>query len=385
MRAIRKLFAGLAIVSLIGVSTVAYGQNGSAIGLEEIDGRTWLIDPTGRPFFAHGVTHVGQGGHTEDVHDIAQACKDLGFNAYGYGCPPELRSDMPYVDGRNGIVPMSIYRTSNNSFRYVDVFDPAEQARMTGIIRQMCQSNQGNPNLIGYYWTDLGAWNLENPTGTNWVEFIRSLPEDAPGQQAYRDFLETWQGDDDEARDRAFLRLIAREYFRTLGEANREYDPDRLIFGDRFTFQMAVPEVLEEIVPYVDAIAIQPQFNPGFPERQYDRIHELTGKPIVICDFAIRFQEEGKNIRGWRPQETDRLAGQRYAEYVREAFAKPYIIGMFWCNPINSGGEFGNGGIKQGLYGKGLVPRPGLHEEIRELNRYLEENTPAASDRKAES
>ncbi|MEL6310918.1 MAG: beta-agarase, partial [Pseudomonadota bacterium] len=99
------------------------------------------------------------------------------------------------------------------------------------------------------------------------------------------------------------------------------------------------------------------------------------------CDFAIRFKEEGKNIRGWRPEETDRLAGQRYAEYVREAFATSYIIGVFWCNPINSGGEFGNAGVKQGLYGKGLVPRPGLHEEVRALNRYLRENTPTTPER----
>ena len=29
----------------------------------------------------------------------------------------------------------------------------------------MCFANRDNPNLIGYCWTDLGAWPLENTTG----------------------------------------------------------------------------------------------------------------------------------------------------------------------------------------------------------------------------
>ena len=58
-------------------------------------------------------------------------------------------------------------------------------------------------------------------TKKNWVDFIRSLPEGAPGQQAWEEFHRIWEGDDDQARDQAFLRLIAREYFRIIrtGEA----------------------------------------------------------------------------------------------------------------------------------------------------------------------
>ncbi|MEM8873843.1 MAG: beta-agarase, partial [Planctomycetota bacterium] len=166
-------------------------------------------------------------------------------------------------------------------------------------------------------------------------------------------------------------------YYRVLGEANRRYDPDHLIFGDRLASWLISPVALEEMLPYVDAIAVQPLFNPGFPQEQFDRLYEQTGKPILICDFAIRFEEEGKNIRGWRPQPTPQAAGQVYAEWVRDAFATRYIIGVFWCNPVNSGGEFGNTGIKQGLYGKGLTPRPDLNRELRALNRFLVENTPA--------
>ena len=362
-------------LALLAVAPIAASaKDPSPIRLEKIEGRTWLINPQGRPFFAHGVTHVS-GNHGEDVVAIGRACKELGFNAYGYGCPQKLKTDLPYLEGRQ-LVPMSLYRVTGGSFGYVDIFDPEVQARLEGEIKKLCFANRKNPNLIGYCWTDLGAWPLENSTGKNWVGFIRGLPAESPGQDAYRNFLKTWKGDGAKARDLAFLRIIAREYFRVLGKANRKFDPDHLIFGDRFSFQTAIPEVIEEMLPYVDAIAIQPRFNAGFPRKDYDRIHKLTGKPIIICDFAIRFKEQGKSIRGWKPEESPKLAGERYAEYVREAIGTPYILGAFWCNPINSKPGFNKTGIKQGLYDRGLTPRPELNQAIRELNQFLKQATP---------
>lgn len=346
----------------------------SAIGLSEIDGRTWLIDSSGQPFFAHGVTHLNT-RHTENVVGVAEAIRELGFNAFGYGCPPVLKATLPYLDGRQ-FVPMSLYRTTDKSFGFVDIFDPSVQAELEQAMEAMCRANRDNPNLIGYYWTDMGAWHLDNPTGQNWVDHIRDLPVDSPGQNVYQRFLSSWSGDDTAALDLAFLRRIAAEYFRGLGESNRRFDPDHLIFGDRFSFDTSIPEVLEEIMPYVDAIAVQPRFNPGFPRKEYDRIHRITGKPIIICDFAIRFEEAGKTIRGWKPQKSPKLAGERYAEYVREALATPYIIGAFWCNPINSIPGFAKAGVKQGLFDVGLIPRPELNAAIKELNRHIAESTP---------
>jgi hypothetical protein len=361
---------------LILAPMLASAQDGSFIHIQEIKGRSWLVGANGRPFFAHGVTHIGTSGHGEDVKAIGQACKDLGFNAYGYGCANKLKPQLPYVEGKNHLVPMSLYRLSDGSFSYVDVFDPKEQARLEREIKKVCEANRQSPNLIGYCWTDLGAWPLDNVTGTNWVKFIRELPDDAPGRTAYRSFLTTWKGNDTVARDLAFLRLIAREYFRTLGEANRRFDPDHLIFGDRFTFQTAIPQVIKEMLPYVDAIAIQPRFQPGFPRKDFDRIHTLAGKPILICDFAIRFQDGDKKIRGWKPVESAKVAGERYSAYVRQAMATPYILGTFWCNPIDSKPGFKKAGIKQGLFDHSLTPRPNLNRVIRELNQFLEKQTP---------
>ncbi|MEM1227903.1 MAG: endo-1,4-beta-xylanase [Planctomycetota bacterium] len=355
------------------------GIQPSTIGLAEIEGRNWLITPEGKPFFAHGVTHTTNRTLQTNYNAVSRACRDLGFNAYGYGCPTPLKSDMPYVEGRN-YVPNSTYRGNGGGFRFIDVFDPREQQKLTAQVKQSCLQNRENPNLIGYCWTDLGAWPLKNNVGKNWVDFIRGLPPGAPGHQAYDEFLETWKGDDSKARDLGFLRTIAREYFRVMGEANRKHDPHHLIFGDRFAFNTIVPAVLEEMLPWVDAIAIQPPFQPGFPKAKYQEIHELTGKPILICDFAIRFKDGDKSIRGWQLQADARTAGVHYAKYVQAALETPYIIGAFWCNPVDSTPAFSRGALKQGLFGDGLTPRPGLSEAVVELNRRIVQATPHGSD-----
>ena len=178
------------------------------------------------------------------------------------------------------------------------------------------------------------------------------------------------------ARDLAFLRLIAREYFRVVGGANKKYDPDHLIFGDRFAFNTLVPEVLDEMLPWVDGIAIQPPFWGTFPKKRLDDIYKRTGKPILLCDFAIRFKDGDKDIRSWKPAADSIAAGKAYADYVKAAINTDYIVGVFWCNPVDTPRGFGKPGVKQGFFGPGLTERPGLHEAVKELNAYLKQATP---------
>jgi len=346
------------------------------IALTKIEGRHWLVGPDGEPFFAHGITHVSNNRAKFDFGEISNACKKLGFNAYGYGCPFQLRSDMPYVESWNHLVPISTYR-GKNGIKFVDIFDPEQQEKLDAGVRANCFRNRGNPHsVIGYCWTDLAAWPLKNSTGTNWADFIRGLPEDAHGQKAYRKFLGTWEGDDDKARDQAFLRLIAREYFRVVGSAQRKYDPDHLVFGDRFAFNTIDHDVVKEMLPWVDGIAIQPHFWGPFPRQKLDEIYKLTGKPILLCDFAIRFKDGDKDVRMWKLAEDSVAAGKAYTDYVKAAIDTDYIVGVFWCNPIDTPKGFGKPGVKQGFFGDGLTERPGLHQAVKELNAYREEVTP---------
>lgn len=351
-----------------------------AIRISEIDGRYWLIDGDGHPFFAHGITHSSNKSANLDLDAFSKACKEVGFNSYGYGCPPELRGDMPFVESWSHLVPSAYYRGKNN-VTFVDIFDPVAQAKLEAGVKFTCALSRADSfNIIGHCWTDLGSWPLENPSGSNWVEFTRNLSDDAPGQRAWQKFLSTWEGDDNTARDQAFLKLIAREYFRVVGEATRTYAPGQLIFGDRFGFNTFDNDVVKEMLPYVDAIAIQPPFQGGFPKQKFDEIHEFTGKPIILCDFAVRFKDGDKDIRSWKPAADSVDAGKQYAEYIRAALDTNYIIGVFWCNPVDTPKGFNNPGVKQGFFGEGISPRPGLADAVKEVNAYREEITPQVAN-----
>jgi hypothetical protein len=373
----KALKATLSITAFAVLANLwAYAADPEHITLTKINGRHWLLGTDGKPFFAHGITHAGVNRAKIDYAKISTACKELGFNAYGYGCPTQLRSDMPYVASWNHLVPISYYR-GKNGIKFLDVFDAKVEARLKAGVKAYCMVNaKTSQNVIGYCWTDLGSWPLKNPTGKNWVDFIRDLPEDAPGRKAYQLFLERWEGEGGKIRDQAFLRLIAREYFRIIGEAQRKHAPRHLIFGDRFSFNTLDPDVMKEMLPYVDGIAIQPPFHGEFPKEKFDEIHRLTQKPILICDFAIRFKDGEKDIRSWKPAADSVAAGKAYAEYVRAALKTDYVVGVFWCNPVDTPKGFGKPGVKQGFFGKGLTERQGLHQSVKKLNAYRDKVTP---------
>ena len=73
-------------------------------------------------------------------------------------------------------------------------------------------------------------------------------------------------------------------------------------------------------------------------------------------------------------------AGKAYAEYVKAALNTSYILGVFWCNPVDTPKGFGKSGVKQGFFADGLLSRPGLHDTVQELNDYREKQTPRSGE-----
>ncbi len=134
------------------------------------------------------------------------------------------------------------------------------------------------------------------------------------------------------------------------------------------------------MLPYVDGIAIQPPFRGPFPKGKLDEIHKLIGKPILLCDFAIRFRDGDKDIRSWKPEIDSVAAGKAYAKYVRAALDTDYVIGVFWCNPVDTPRGFDKPGVKQGFFGEDLTERPGLHKAVKEVNQYRDERVPKEDD-----
>ena len=60
-----------------------------------------------------------------------------------------------------------------------------------------------------------------------------------------------------------------------------------------------------------------------------------------------------------------------YAEYIEAAFKTDYILGNFWCYPLDSPKGFEKEGVKQVFFNNGLSPRPGLHQSVQEVNKMI--------------
>jgi hypothetical protein len=289
-------------------------------------------------------------------------------------------------------------------FAYADVFDPECQAQMRARIRAMCDRSRHNRNLIGYYWTDTPHWDLalaRERRGIDWVSYIRGLDGKAPGKAEYVAFLKCrYEGDlsvlkrayglqadafDDllghdfrdleleqeqvAQDDQEFLRLIARTYYQVVGTANREYDTDHLVLGEKYIDIDCPENVLCEALPYIDVLSIQP-CQPVFDETLFDRLHEATGKPIIVCDHQSSFATVDYPKTMWPQLESEEAVGKAYVRYLQDAFAKPYILGYHRCQYID---RFVPrlGILKQGLIREDESPYATLVAYVQQANHEI--------------
>ncbi len=395
-----------------GVSSMK-GKTTGAFHIEKINGRDCLVTPDGHGFFSLGVVHISAIAQKSEIDVFTEkygrdwqkvgnaAWANLtawGFNSAGYGAPRPLRQMAPYI--ADSFTEKASNFLPDSAFFYPDVFDPDVRRETRKKIRLMCEKEKGNPNLIGFYWTDTPQWDLKRSRkkrGTDWVSSIRALPANAPGKKRYVEFLlsryesaketaETYgliavsvdgllQGNFQEIDwgvpkiaedDREFLRLIAREHYRTLGEETRKHAPKSLIFGERYLMCDHPDEVIEEALPYIDALAIQPsgsEFDGDF----FDRLHKQTGKPILLCDHQCSFATPEYSKTMWKQLESEEAVGKAYQRYVLDAVERPYILGYHRCQYIDRFAAH-PGVLKQGLLRHDETPYETLVEYTREGN-----------------
>ena len=326
----------------------------------QLGARWTLIAPDGAPFVSLGVAHLAnilKSATFKSRYDadpraaceaVAANLRARGFNTAGYRHPVEMRSLMPFL----AEVYLAQIAYWMPRIRYVDVFSPSYPKAVNNIVRKMVSEVKANPNLIGYYWTGTPRWDLDlarQQINDDWVSMIRRLPSPHVGKQRYAAFLREQHasspsefraaygselGDVDtilgrdfsdlrlhhptvRRDDYEFLRLIAREYYRLAGEAMEREDRRRLLFGDRYMLDDLPVEVLEEALPWIDVVSVQPS-GTRFERDAFERIYRIARKPILISDHVSSFPTESV-------LESD--TARACDDYIREAFERPYIVG----------------------------------------------------------
>lgn len=361
--------------------------------------RAALLTPAGERIFLLGLNHVAEGAPREAAARAAyfaaaaERMRAWGFANLGYGAPRELHGSFPFL-AEIRLTGSSHYQAAD-SFRYDDVFDPAFQRDLRARVQAFCAAHAAHPNLVGFYWTDTPRWDLATARrrrGDDWVSALRRLPATAAGKIAYVAFLRERHGSDParyaaayghaiarfddllgfdfrefdrenpagRADDELFLGHIAREFYRVTGEAFREFAPGRLIFGERYKLRDHPDFVLREAAKWIDVLSIQPGPGVGplpgpgrdeieFDAAEFDRLHALTGKPILICDHQVSFPAPGRPVTLWHQAADEAEAAAIAAAFVRAAAARPYIVGYQRCQYADSFRPERGNMLKQGL------------------------------------
>ncbi len=422
----RSLLPALCVLALLPCFATAQGADTDAYGgstrvrweatgwfrLQQHDGRFWLVTPDGHPFFNLGINHLAAGLDNAQRADgalaaeLTQKFKSWHFNTAGYNASPLFARHTPFVSFLN-LVPTSRFLRDRASFP--DVFDAAFQRDLQQRIERHCRDVRDNPRLLGYMWTDIPMWNLKDARRhirRDWVSTLRQLAATAPGKIAYVDFLlETHGGDVAKiariyevkatsraellaapfaavrvdapavaAADAQFLRRIARTFYGVAGPAYRQHDPHHLVFGEMYLHISLPDEVLEEAMPHIDLLLIQPTGNPTaqepkdhFPAALFDRLHQAYRKPIIIGDHQFSFATPEFPRTMWVQYPNAAEAAAAYGVYLREATARPYIVGYNRCQ-IRDRVE-PDGKLKQGLLQRNGEPYPDFASQIAAINR----------------
>jgi len=107
-------------------------------------------------------------------------------------------------------------------------------------------------------------------------------------------------------------------------ETLRKHDKNHLIFGDRF-HEIDMPDiVVKEILPYVDAIAVQPtsrEFNFDFS----DSVYEEYGKPIYIADHVSSFATAQNPVTMGQAAKDPESYGAYYRRYLTAALSRSFV------------------------------------------------------------
>ena len=357
---------------------------GTATGrfhLETIGDRHFLITPEGHGFISIGVTHTvalarpeqsrfdylkeKYGGDWEKATaEIIANFRKWGYNSLGYGSHKSTRKLLPHF--ASGQISGKVSSWQGKQVEFPDVFSDAWKQEARKTLERMAKEYGSNPNLIGIYWTDVPAWDLRQArraAGKTWVDAIRALPEDAPGKIRYERFLRENGAD---ASDEDFLVLIAREMYSYIGPLTRELFPDTLIFGERYAGWALPWRVIQEALPWIDVVTVQPGAS-EYPAETFERLYRETEKPVMICDHQSSFNTPEHSNVMWNTLLDVASVGRAHATYMDQGFSTPFLIGYNRCQYIDRY-KGGQKILKQGLLQIDGKPYEELVDSVQKNN-----------------
>jgi len=382
--------------------------------IENRAGVWWLLDPNGSPTLSVGVDTIRYEGDRIQGTGAApylEAVKSLypdraswrqgvlarlrrwGFNTIGAWSDPELWDlDMPYT------VILDIAQRAGADWqrgRPADVFDPQFEGIAQRIAQEQCVPHVRSRFLIGYFSDNELRWGADWRGKETMLTLYLGLSSAAPGKKRALAFLRQKYGDDIRGLNRAwnieakdfaavpsrvdsdsfrtdadeFLALMASRYFEVCARAIHAADPNHLYLGARFAGKVPDPVIGASRAADVVSVNIY-SFD---PQSLVHHVFELTGKPILITEFAFRAQDSGlHNTQGAGPKvPSQAVRAKAYADYVVRLESLPEAIGYHWFQWSDEPkeGRFDGEDSNYGLVNIADEPYQEFVEAVRAANR----------------
>ncbi|MFI3237047.1 MAG: beta-galactosidase [Lachnospiraceae bacterium] len=145
-----------------------------------------------------------------------------------------------------------------------------------------------------------------------------------------------------------FTRRIIREYVRVPAEAYRAVDQNHLNLGLRYGW-LATDDLVEGF-EYCDVFSINHYKEAPTPEA-FDRIHAMTGKPLLIGEFQVGSLDVGLMSNSMFGVTSQEERGVFYQYYLEQAAALPYMLGAhsFQWNDQPTLGRFDGENLNIGI------------------------------------
>ncbi len=333
------------------------------------------------------------------IKKVKDDIKALGWNTLGCHSPNNLyeKRFIPYVETVR-FVNIQHYRP-HDADDFPDVFSSEFERYVDSIAAVKVRPLRNDPYLLGYFMTDCpiltpkdaeahgnNIYGKARKASPTWPEVLRNLSGNSLGKKAYlahikelynhniEDFNKTYKTDfghfdhllksvdwrlksdpknESEQRDNhSFLLKILERRYALETAAIKKYDPNHLIFGDKFNGNTDTPEsILKVASNYFDVIFIQHYALWDELKTFMDKIARTTGKPIIQGDSSVQVPYENMP-NPYGPHSTDqkeRIA--RVENLYMNSFARPDFLGWHWCGWMDSweiGGQIGkqHGGIQ---------------------------------------
>lgn len=387
------------------------GETTNRWHIQKIDNRHWFVTPEGHPMYIIGVNHIDT--ETEADRDAAITnLTDMNFNCSGYGMPDFMLSSHP------GFLGLKLHRAAHwlpaNQFHYTDVFSEKYAREIDQKVKAACEVGTKDKRIIGYSLSDTPHYELDisrRRRGTDWVSFVRELKGSTAGKQRYVSFLkqrydndflafqqayrlgqlENWEAaanyDFDyleltrpkvRADDELFLSVIVEEMYRLIRKSFDRYDPEALVVGEKLKSYDHTDDIIRLTGKYFDAVSIQagptegPDVGQGTDESVFDatyweKLHQLSGKPVLITDHGFSFYTPEHPRTLWHQFLSEEKAAEFYDGYIKQVIQLPYVIGYIKCqyrdryDPLRDL-------LKQGFIQENGKPYPTLSKQMKETN-----------------